>query len=53
VEIPPPAIEGDIFHFLLENPKDCLAFIFDALCGIEQHESRILLEKIDVNEPFI
>jgi hypothetical protein len=53
VEIPSPAIDRDILHFLLENQKDCLAFIFDALCGIEQHESRILLEKIDVKEPFI
>jgi hypothetical protein len=52
VENPPPAIEGNILHFLLENLKDCLAFIFDALCGNEQGESGILLMEIDVKEPF-
>jgi hypothetical protein len=31
VENPPPAIEGDILHFLLEKLKDWLAFIFRAL----------------------
>jgi hypothetical protein len=53
VEIPSPAIDRDILHFLLENLKDCLAFILDALCGNEKRESRILLEKIDVKESFI
>jgi hypothetical protein len=53
VDIPPPAIEGDILHFLLENLKNCLAFIFDALCGNEKHESGKLLEKIDVKESFV
>jgi hypothetical protein len=47
VEIPSPAIEGDILHFLVENLKDCLAFIFDALCGNEKHESGKLLVEID------
>jgi hypothetical protein len=53
VENPPPAIDGDILHFLLENLKDYLAFIFDALCGNEKRESGNMPKQIDARELFI